>query len=77
MVIISTSSLCFKSFNAAGYPLLGFVEYLFYKLHFLGRGFSLVTNGTLPNFLVDFRELVYFRGLSYYISGVLCFAIRL
>ena len=70
MVIIFTSSLCFKSFNAAGYPLLGFVEYLFYKLHFLDKGFSLVYKRNSAEFLVNFQELGYIRSLSSYILGV-------
>ena len=69
-LLISTGRLCFKSFTAAGYPLLGFVEYLFYKLHFLGRGFSLVYRRNSVEFSVDFRVLGYFRGLSFYILGV-------
>ena len=69
-LLISTSRLCFKSFTTTGYPLLGFVEYLLYKLHFLGRGFSLVYKRNFAKILVDFRELGYFRSLLSYILGV-------
>ena len=64
-LLISTNSLCFKLFTVAGYPFLGFVE-IVYKLHFLGRGFTLIYKWNSVEFSVDFRELGYFRILQSY-----------
>ena len=50
-------------FTATGYPFLGFMVVVVYELYLFGRGFSLVYKRNSAEFLIDFRELEYFRNL--------------
>ena len=50
-------------FTVTGYPFLGFVIVVVYELYLLGRGFSPVYKRNSAKFLIDFRELEYFRNL--------------
>ena len=50
-------------FTATGYPFLGFVVVVVYELYLLGRGFSPAYKQNSTEFLVDFRELEFFRNL--------------
>ena len=56
-------------FTVTGYPFVGFVEIVFMNCIFLGRGFSLVYNRNSIEFLVDFREIGYFKNLLPYSFG--------
>ena len=62
-------------FTVIGYPFLGFVGVVFTNCIFLDRGFSRVYSRNSAKFLLDFRELGYFRNfLPYSLKvGILVF----